>query len=160
VDQTKRNHRWVTALLAGLLLAGCEPEPPIKKAAPIDEETRRQPTRIMVQHCLIACRDSMDSVQRSRDEAKELAASLLERLKNGEEFGPIIKQYTNDSYPGIYKMVNRGVRADGNAGEADRDSMVPAFGDVGFRLQVDEYGMSEFDPVTSKYGWHIIKRLE
>jgi parvulin-like peptidyl-prolyl isomerase len=41
-----------------------------------------------------------------------------------------------------------------------RNRMVPAFGDVGFRLKVGEIDMAEFDPAKSKYGWHIIKRLD
>jgi parvulin-like peptidyl-prolyl isomerase len=38
--------------------------------------------------------------------------------------------------------------------------MVQAFGDVGFKLEVGAVGMATFDPKTSKYGWHIIKRLK
>jgi parvulin-like peptidyl-prolyl isomerase len=38
--------------------------------------------------------------------------------------------------------------------------MVPAFGNVGFSLAPGEIGMAEYDPRTSPYGWHIIKRLE
>jgi parvulin-like peptidyl-prolyl isomerase len=38
--------------------------------------------------------------------------------------------------------------------------MVAAFGDVGFQLEVGEVGMAVYDPVKSKYGWHIIKRLK
>jgi parvulin-like peptidyl-prolyl isomerase len=41
-----------------------------------------------------------------------------------------------------------------------RDKMVGAFGDVGFPLQVGEIGLAEYDPQKSKYGWHIIKRIE
>jgi parvulin-like peptidyl-prolyl isomerase len=41
-----------------------------------------------------------------------------------------------------------------------RDGMVPAFGDVGFPLAVGEIGMADFNPQTSPYGWHIIKRVE
>jgi hypothetical protein len=38
--------------------------------------------------------------------------------------------------------------------------MVAAFGDVGFKLEVDSIGMSVFDAQKSPYGWHIIKRLK
>jgi parvulin-like peptidyl-prolyl isomerase len=38
--------------------------------------------------------------------------------------------------------------------------MVQAFGDVGFPLELGGIGMAAFDPVKSKYGWHIIKRVE
>ena len=38
--------------------------------------------------------------------------------------------------------------------------MVQRFGDVGFGLEVGETGMAEYDPRTSPFGWHIIKRIE
>jgi hypothetical protein len=31
---------------------------------------------------------------------------------------------------------------------------------VGFSLKVGEIGMAEFDHANSRFGWHIIKRLE
>jgi parvulin-like peptidyl-prolyl isomerase len=37
--------------------------------------------------------------------------------------------------------------------------MVPAFGNVGFKLEVGEIGIADYDPLTSKYGYHIIKRV-
>jgi hypothetical protein len=36
---------------------------------------------------------------------------------------------------------------------------VPAFGDVGFSLDVDGIGVAEYDEASSPFGWHIIKRL-
>lgn len=41
-----------------------------------------------------------------------------------------------------------------------RDELVPAFGDIGFKLEVGEIGLATYDETTSKYGWHIIKRVE
>ena len=41
-----------------------------------------------------------------------------------------------------------------------RDEMVPAFGDVGFSLQVGEIGLAPYDKTTSPFGWHVIKRVE
>ena len=41
-----------------------------------------------------------------------------------------------------------------------RSRMVGAFGDVGFPLEVGEIGLANYDPDTSKYGWHIIKRIK
>jgi parvulin-like peptidyl-prolyl isomerase len=45
------------------------------------------------------------------------------------------------------------------AGEYPRNRMVAAFGDIGFGLGVGDVGIANFDPRTSPYGWHIIKRL-
>ena len=43
---------------------------------------------------------------------------------------------------------------------APRQGMVPAFGDVGFTLEVGGIGMAEFDEAASPFGWHIIRRIE
>lgn len=40
-----------------------------------------------------------------------------------------------------------------------RAAMVPAFGDVGFGLQIGEVGLAEYDEAKSPFGWHVIKRL-
>lgn len=40
-----------------------------------------------------------------------------------------------------------------------RDRLVPAFGDVGFSLQVGEVGLAPHQEKSSPFGWHIIKRL-
>jgi parvulin-like peptidyl-prolyl isomerase len=57
-------------------------------------------------------------------------------------------------------MSNFDVTPDAAKEEYSRAKMVQAFGDVGFSLGVGEVGLAVFDPKTSKYGWHIIKRLE
>ncbi len=41
-----------------------------------------------------------------------------------------------------------------------RDRMAPAFGDVGFSLQPGEIGVASYDPKTSPFRIHIIKRLQ
>jgi hypothetical protein len=122
-----------------------------------------EPERITVQHILIAFRGSLpgdNKVTRSMGEAEKLALRIFERAKAGEDFDAMVKTYTNDAYPGIYKMTNMGVEPDRAKQEYPRARMVKAFGDVGFRLAVGEVGLAAYDPATSKYGWHIIKRLE
>jgi len=48
----------------------------------------------------------------------------------------------------------------------DRTAMVPAFGNVGWRLAVGEIGVAPYDGETrpearqSPFGYHIIKRLK
>lgn len=122
-----------------------------------------EPERVTVQHILIAFRGSLpgdNKVTRSMGDAEKLARQIFERAKAGEDFGAMVKTYTNDSYPGIYKMTNMGVEPDRSKQEYARARMVKAFGDVGFSLAVGEVGLAVYDPATSKYGWHIIKRLE
>ena len=121
-----------------------------------------EPSAITVQHCLIGFAGSVQgkTISRSKESASKLASELLEKLESGEDFDAIIQAYTNDSPPGIYKMANSGLPADSRAGVYSRDGMVPAFGNVGFKLEIGEYGVSEYDPTTSPFGWHIIKRLK
>jgi hypothetical protein len=38
--------------------------------------------------------------------------------------------------------------------------MVPAFGNVGFNISPGNIGIADYDPQTSPYGWHVIKRLQ
>jgi parvulin-like peptidyl-prolyl isomerase len=122
-----------------------------------------EPERVTVQHILIAFKGSLPDdtkVTRSREDAEKLALQVFERAKAGEEFGAMVKLYTNDAYPGIYKMTNKGVTPDRSKQEYSRTGMVKAFGDVGFSLEVGGVGLAVYDPATSRFGWHIIKRLE
>ncbi len=40
-----------------------------------------------------------------------------------------------------------------------RAQLVPAFGNVGFKLEVGEVGLAPYDKKDSKFGWHIIRRV-
>ena len=122
-----------------------------------------EPERVTVQHILIAFKGSLPDdtkVTRSKEDAEKLALQVFERAKAGEDFAAMVKMYTNDSYPGIYKMTNKGVTPDNSKQEYSRTGMVRAFGDVGFSLEVGGVGLAVYDPATSRFGWHIIKRLE
>jgi len=122
-----------------------------------------EPERVTVQHILIAFKGSLpgdQKVTRSKEDAEKLALQVFERAKAGEDFAAMVKLYTNDSYPGIYKMTNAGIAPDKSKQEYSRTGMVKAFGDVGFSLEVGGFGLAVYDPAASKYGWHIIKRLE
>jgi len=149
-------------LLAALSAAVAQSE----KAAP-EREASGEPDHIQVQHILIAYRGSLSGkeISRSREEAKELAHQLFEEAKAGADFDALVKQHTDDSYPGIYGLSNFGVTPAGP--EFPRGRMVAAFGDVGFKLAVGEVGMADWNPAKnaqgrpiSPFGWHIIKRIE
>jgi parvulin-like peptidyl-prolyl isomerase len=135
---------------------------PAESEAAEESETAKEPERITVQHILISFNgaDPRMDVARSREEAEELAGQLLERAKGGEDFDALVKEFTDDSHPGIYTMANLEVTPDRENNEFPRAGMVKAFGDVGFGLKVGEIGMTDYDPEASKYGWHIIKRLK
>lgn len=118
----------------------------------------QEPERITLQHILISFAGAGTRANRPREEAERLARETLDRAAKGEDFDGLVRELTDDSHPGIYRLSNHGVSPQA-ADEYRRGNMVPAFGDVGFSLAVGEIGMSEFDQRTSPYGWHIIKRL-
>lgn len=119
------------------------------------------PERVAVQHILIAFKGSIPEakVTRTRDEAKALAEKLFEDAKKGGEFDVLVKKFTDDEYPGVYKMSNFDVAPNKEQKEYSRGGMVRSFGDVSFSLPVGGVGLAVYDPKFSKYGWHIIKRM-
>ena len=143
------------------------PQPPPVENTPV-QGTSGQPEHITVQHILIGFKDAIGfqgnappkAAARTQDEAKKLAYDLLSKAKSGDDFDKLVADNTDDSPPGIYSMANNGVTPDQASKEYPRGGMVPAFGNVGFALKVGEIGISDYDPSTSPYGWHIIKRLK
>ncbi|MGI9516298.1 MAG: peptidylprolyl isomerase [Pirellulaceae bacterium] len=126
-----------------------------------------EPDYITVQHILVGFEGSVGDkeIGRSQDEAEKLAGELLERARSGEDFDALVKEFTDDQHPGIYQMANFYSQGDMSPEEVSgkifpRSMMVNAFGDIGFPLDVGEIGMADYDPQTSKYGWHIIKRIK
>lgn len=119
-----------------------------------------QADHIEVQHILIGFYGSLpgQSLNRPQSEAETLAKQLFEQARQGAEFDSLVRQHSNDAYPGRYKLANTGVTP--GEGEYARGMMVTGFGDVAFQLEVGEVGMAAYDPEKSKYGWHIIKRLQ
>mgnify|MGYP001819405519 CR=1 FL=1 len=117
------------------------------------------PDKLVVQHILIGFKRSIagKKITRTKKEAKLLAEELLKRAREGEDFDALVKEYTDDRYPGYIAMANLGV--DPLGGMSRRD-MVDGFGDVSFSLEVGEIGMSPWHGRKSPFGWHIIKRLE
>lgn len=135
----------------------------LRKTPPAADE----PEFITVQHLLVAFEGTIPDkeIARTRDEAETLARELFEKAKSGEDFDELVKQHTDDEHPGIYQMANFWSLPDMTP-EVTSDKVFPrtmlvqAFGDTGFPLDVGEYGLAEYDPEKSKYGWHIIKRLK
>jgi len=121
-----------------------------------------EPDRVAVQHILISFKGAIPkpTVTRTKEEAQKLAEEVFERANKGEDFDALVKQYTNDEYPGVYRMSNKGITPDQSKQEYPREGMVKGFGDVSFSLPVGGIGMAKYDSQKSKYGWHIIKRIE
>ena len=136
---------------------GTEQTPPTDTA-----DKKEEPDYITVQHILVGFEGTVPgkNITRNQVEAKLLAEDLFKRVQAGEDFDELVKQYSDDKFPGIYKMANFDVPADMSQGVFSRGGMVRAFGDVGFPLEVGGVGLAEYDPATSQFGWHIIKRVE
>lgn len=116
---------------------------------------------IEVQHVLIGFVGSVPqkNITRSRDEAQTLANDIVKRAKAGEDFGQLVQKYTDDAYPGIYRLADRGVTVEQGV-EYARDGMVKGFSDTAFSLKPGQVGVAAYDAKDSPFGWHIIKRLE
>lgn len=144
-------------LLAATLVA-CGGEASVTTPVPADH--------IQVQHILIGFKDAVGfggaappkAAARTQEQAKTLAYDILNKAKSGTDFDQLVKDNTDDAAPGIYGMSNTGIAP--AAGEYQREGMVPAFGNVGFKLNVGEIGIADYDPQASPYGYHIIKRLK
>ncbi|MCC7023663.1 MAG: peptidylprolyl isomerase [Thermomicrobiales bacterium] len=121
-------------------------------------ERAAEPERITLQHVLVAFAGTGTRATRTRGEAEALATETLARAREGEPFDDLVRELTDDAFPGIYQLCNSGIVPEAG-GEFRRDAMVPAFGDVGFTLAPGEIGMAAFAPRTSPFGWHIIKRI-
>ena len=153
-------------LMLSVALVACGGETSVQNQ-PAQQGQQGQPAdHIQVQHILIGFKDAVGfqgqappkAQARTQEQARALAYDILNRVKAGEDFNALVTQYTDDSPPGIYAMSNSGVPP--AQGEFSRDGMVPAFGNVGFSLNVGEIGIADYDPATSPYGYHIIKRLK
>jgi parvulin-like peptidyl-prolyl isomerase len=141
-----------------------EQETPVKELrkdiATLEAKAELPVDDIEVQHLLIAHKDAgIPGVTRSKEEAEALTADLWKQIKSGADFDKLISKHTNDSAPGIYGMTMKG-RGDRNKMIFPRSGMVAAFGDVGWRLNVGEFGVAPYEASKSPYGWHIIKRLK
>lgn len=74
------------------------------------------------------------------------AEAVLGRIKAGEKFGRIARDVSTDS---------GSARRDGSLGYFGRGAMVKEFEKAAFALAIGEVS----EPVKSRYGYHVIKRL-
>ncbi|MBL4583454.1 MAG: peptidylprolyl isomerase [Pseudomonadales bacterium] len=97
---------------------------------------------VLIRHILVSPNEV-----RTDEYTKQLAMSLSERIKKGEDFAVLAKQFSED--PGS-------AQEGGALGWAGYDKYVPAFSATAKRLEVGE--MSE--PFQTQFGWHILNLLE
>jgi len=119
----------------------------------VDEETLRkmyqeQQSQFMVpeerraSHILIAVEEGAD--EKTEAAARKKAQEILQRLKKGESFEKLAKEFSDD--PGS-------AAEGGDLGYFGKGVMVKAFEDKAFAMKVGEVS----EPVRSRFGYHIIK---
>ena len=79
-------------------------------------------------------------------EKQSMAIEILDKIKNGEKFGKMARQFSTDS---------GSAKRDGSLGYFGRGKMVKEFENAAFALQTGEIS----EPIKTQYGYHIIKRL-
>jgi parvulin-like peptidyl-prolyl isomerase len=160
--------RAALGLALGLAPAGCadltEPgsgaPPPAAQEAPAAKQPEAAPTppptppadeeRVAASHVLIQYKGSMRAspdVKRTKDEAKKLAAEVLNKAKKGQDFAGLAKQYSDE--PGAKDRA-------GNLGKFGKGQMVKPFSDAAFALKPGQVS----DIVETDFGFHVIKRTE
>ncbi len=105
------------------------------------KEYREQlPSLLGISHILIEIKPSEDR----QAGALKRAAALLERIRRGEDFGELARQYSEDpgSAPG-----------GGDLGFFARGGFVPEFEEKAFALKPGEVS----EPVKTEFGYHIIR---
>lgn len=99
-------------------------------------------TRVRARHILVSPPEGATPAQ--RDSTQRFADALLARLKAGESFEPLAKQFSADPGSGANG---------GDLGFFDRGQMVASFDSAAFALQPGELS----GLVVTPYGFHIIR---
>ena len=74
------------------------------------------------------------------------AIEILDKIKNGEKFGKMARQFSTDS---------GSAKRDGSLGYFSRGMMVKPFEEIAFKLEIGQIS----EPVKTQFGYHIIKRF-
>ena len=107
-------------------------------------EDFRHPDLVKTSHILVRVQEGAADEQDRR--AKQRAETILARVKKGEDFARLAKEYSTDS------SASQG----GDLGFMQRGQLVPEYEDAAFSLPAG--GVS--DLVRTQFGYHIIKVTE
>ena len=159
--------RLAPLLLALLFACGDQPGAGDPGKMPPEKAEDGPPKRVTYDHILIAFSGSYAKAKtfRSREDARRLAYSLLDRIRSGGDFEALKKEYTDDrdartgAALGPYVTVNHGVKRK-ELDEIPRENFHPVLGFLIFRLKVNEVAMADWHAEDCPDGWHILKRLE
>ena len=113
-----------------------------------DEEVQRRfaleapGSRVRARHILFA--PPANSTPAQRDSVRRAAEVILDRLRAGEEFEPLARQYSADSASAVQG---------GDLGFFERGQMVVAFDSAAFSLEPGQLS----NLVVTPYGFHIVR---
>ncbi len=138
----------LASIPAGLGAQGSSNKPS-KPTPPPATPTPQKPKVWRGRHILLTWKGNpyaAPNTTRSKAEAKKLAQELIERLKKGEDFGKLAKEYS--SGPSRF--------AGGDLGQFGPGQMIPAFEKAISGAKVGEV----VGPVETPFGYHVIRRDE
>ncbi len=108
----------------------------------------QKPEKAHAAHILLMYQGSdgaSEAITRTKEEAYQEIQKLLERVKAGEDFAALAKEYSNCPSS----------KNGGDLGEFSKGDMVKPFEDAAFKLKKGKIS----GIVETRYGYHIIKRL-
>ena len=114
------------------------------------ERSAREPREIGAKHILVMHLESKSkppSLTRTKEEARKRAQQCLVRVRSGESFDTLVKEYSDE--PGAADRA-------GDLGVFEKGTMVKQFSDAAFSLKIGEVS----EVVETPFGFHIIKRTE
>ena len=111
----------------------------------VDQYLEKNKFEVKASHILIKFGDKKGTPgSRSKEEAEKLAASLAERIRNGESINSLAQEYSEDPSAKQNK---------GDLGYFTWGRMVDEFQEAAFSLKPGEVS----NPVLTSYGYHIIQ---
>lgn len=131
----KRTNLILLMFVSMILMAGCE-------------KKEQAPAKAHAAHILLMYQGSAgasEEITRTKEQAFQDIQKLLERIKAGEDFAALAKEYSNCPSG----------KNGGDLGEFSKGDMVKPFEDAAFKLKKGKIS----GIVETKYGYHIIKRL-
>jgi parvulin-like peptidyl-prolyl isomerase len=109
-----------------------------------------EPAKVGVKHILVkykGAKNAAASVSRTREEACLRAAEVRDKLRKGEEWDAMVKEYSDET-----GAATRG----GTLGTVERKDVAKPFADAAFELSVNMLS----DVVETEFGFHVIFRNE
>jgi hypothetical protein len=146
------------AVIAVVLAAAAVAAPTRPETIPVKPAVR--PERVEVQRIFLPFGQTYPyrTAKRTRAETDSLARALLDSARQGADFDSLVKRYSSDRFPGIYKVVDRGVRP--GPGERPYRGIPPAVADSAFGISPGNIQLVPWDAEVCRYGFEVIRRLK